>query len=120
MQITLGHLSFVEIYLDDITVHSKTLKEHFVHLKAVFKALEEVGLKINPEKCTFCAKKLKLLGHVITGKEVGMDPAKISALKNRIPPTKIKEVQEFLGICGYYSRFIKNFSENFCTSLCSS
>ena len=90
MQMTLGEFKFVEIYLDDITIHSRTLKEHFEHLKMVFKALAKVNLKLNPDKCTFCAKKIKLLGHVISNNQVGMDPAKIEALKNRKAPTNVK------------------------------
>ncbi|CAF0946066.1 unnamed protein product [Brachionus calyciflorus] len=84
MHQVLGNLNFVEIYLDDITVHSKTFDEHLSHLEIVFKKLREENLKINAEKCTWCAQSLKILGHIVSKNDISMDPAKIEAIKNRV------------------------------------
>ena len=107
----LGNFDFVQIYLDDMTIHSKTFDEHIMHIKMVLNALKKANLKLNQEKCTWFAKSLKVLGHVVTGSTVSMDPAKIAAIKERVAPKTVKQVQQFLGICNYYRRFIKNFSE---------
>ncbi|CAF1138823.1 unnamed protein product [Brachionus calyciflorus] len=77
MHQVLGNLNFVEIYLDDITVHSKTFDEHLSHLEIVFKKLREADLKINAEKCTWCAQSLKVLGQIVSKNDISMDPAKI-------------------------------------------
>ena len=110
MHQTLGAFNFVEIYLDDMTIHSKTFEDHIMHVKKVIDALRASNLKINSEKCTWFAKTIKVLGHVVTNSTVSMDPSKVSAIKERDAPKTVKQVQQFLGICNYYRRFIKNFS----------
>jgi hypothetical protein len=110
MHQVLGGLDFVEIYLDDITVHSKSFEEHIKHLKTVFELLKSANLKINKDKCTWCAKSIKLLGHVVSANEIAMDQDKLSAIRDRLPPKNIKQLQQYLGICNYYRRFIKGFS----------
>jgi hypothetical protein len=111
MFMVLGNLSFVEIYLDDITIHSKTLDEHVEHILEVFSRLKEANLKLNAEKCTWCAKEIKILGHVVKNNSVAMDPAKIESIKNWNNPMNIKQLQQFLGLCNYYKRFVENFSK---------
>ena len=111
MNIVLGDLPFVEVYLDDITVHSTTLEQHIENLKVVFKRLKEANLKINAEKCSWCAKSIKVLGHIVSKDQVMMDPEKIAAIKEREPPKNLKQLQSFLGLCNYYRRFIKDFSK---------
>jgi hypothetical protein len=106
-----GDLIFVEVYLDDITVHSKTFSEHCYHISSVVKRLKKAGLRLNPEKCYWLASEIRLLGHIISSNAIKMDPSKIEAIKNRLMPTNTKEVQEYLGICNYYRRFIKNFAK---------
>ena len=93
MQLILGDLKYVEVYLDDITVHSSTFEDHINHLTTVFDRLRTAKLKLNPDKCTFIAKELKLLGFVVSGKSVKMDPEKVSAIVERMPPKNVKEVQ---------------------------
>lgn len=110
MQIVFGNLEFVEVYLDDITIHSDTFEDHMEHLKQVFKKLKEANLKINAEKCTWFANRVKLLGHVVSANGVEMDEDKIKAIVKRLPPKNVKEVQSFLGICNYYRRFIKDYA----------
>jgi hypothetical protein len=66
MFMTLGDLDFVEIYLDDVSIHRKTFKEHLNHIDIVTKKLAEVNLKINHEKCPWCATEVKILGHILS------------------------------------------------------
>ena len=111
MQMTLGHLPFVEIYLDDLTIHSLNFEDHLSHLKKTLNVLRNANLKINKDKCTWFATTIKLLGHIVSGGQVHMDPAKVEAISKRRPPTNVKQVQEFLGLPNYYRRFIKDFSK---------
>jgi hypothetical protein len=107
----LGNLPYVEIYLDDITIHSKTFIDHVKHVTNVLGVLRSYNLKINPEKCSWFTETIKLLGHIISKKGVSMDPDKIEAIKNRVAPKNIKQIQHFLGICNYYRRFIKYYAK---------
>ena len=82
-----------------------------MHITWVAKALSEANLRINPSKCKWFAKKIKLLGHIVSGEGVAMDPNKIEAVQQRKPPSNVKQVQQYLGICNYYRRFIKDFAK---------
>ena len=110
MHRVLGDLDFVEIYLDDLTVHSKTFEEHLQHLETVFGRLREANLKLNPEKCVFVAHQVRILGFIVSRNQVRVDPEKVEAVKDRKPPRNVKEVQQFLGMAGYYRRFIRSFA----------
>jgi hypothetical protein len=107
----LGHLTFVEVYLDDITIHSKTIEEHFNHILAVAEILKKCNLRIKQSKCRWISKEAKILGHIVSGGEVKMDPDKITVLKERIEPKNVKQLQQFLGICNYYRKFIKDYAK---------
>jgi hypothetical protein len=111
MFMVLGNLNFVEIYLDDITIHSKTLEEHVEHILEVLQRLKEANLRLNAEKCTWCAKEIKILGHIVKNNSVSMDPAKIESIKTWNNPKTVKQLQKFLGLCNYYKRFVENFSK---------
>ncbi|MFM7683964.1 MAG: RNase H-like domain-containing protein [Bacteroidota bacterium] len=111
MKMIFGNCSFIEVYIDDITIHSSSVKEHFEHIKFVFVQLIRNNLKLNITKCKWFQKEIKLLGHIITGKEIKMDPGKIESIRKWVSPSKLNHVQQFLGICGYYRRFIKDFSK---------
>ncbi len=104
----LGQYEFVIVYFDDICIYAKTVKEHIEHLKLVIEKFKEVNLKINPEKSQWISTKIKLLGYVISSDGIEMDP---SAIKNRKPPTNVKTLQQFLGMCNYYRKFIRNFAD---------
>ena len=107
----LGDKPYVKIYLDDITIHSNTFEEHLTHIAEVAKILKATRLRVKPQKCKWLAKKVKLLGHVVSGKTVEPDHEKTAPIANRLPPRNVKQVQEFLGICGYYRKYVKGFAE---------
>ena len=107
----LGQLPFVEIYIDDITIHSSDYQSHLQHIKIVMDKLSIANLKINPSKCTWFASSVKVLGHIVSKNGINMDSEKIKAVQ-QIPYCKtVKHVQSFLGLCGYYRRFVRNFAE---------
>ena len=82
MHMILGNLDFVEIYLDDITIHSKDFKTHVEHIKYVLNALNEANLKINLEKCKWCAREIKVLGHIVSCDKVEPDPMKVKDVQD--------------------------------------
>ena len=107
----LGNRDYVEIYLDDITIHSKSFEEHIEHIKLVATELIRAGLKVKPSKCTWIVTQVTILGHVVSGGQVAMDPKKVEALKTRVAPKTVKQVQQFLGICNYYRKFVKGYAQ---------
>lgn len=98
------------IYLDDILVFSENFEEHMVRLEKVLTKIGTAGLKLSAEKCKFCMRELKFLGHVISKDGVNTDPGKIEALKKCKIPSCVNEMQSFLGFLNYYRRFIKNYA----------
>ncbi|MGL4388093.1 MAG: reverse transcriptase domain-containing protein, partial [Brevinema sp.] len=99
------------VYLDDIVVYSKTLKEHIDRLRNVFTRISENNLKLQPDKCEFLRKEVAYLGHIITSKGLLPNPEKIKAVKDYPVPKNVKDIQAFFGLAGYYRRFIKDFSK---------
>ncbi len=104
-----GKLCFV--YIDDIIVYSSNLSQHFQDLKIVLHRLQEAGLTINLKKSKFCLQEILFLGHVVTTQRIKADPNKIEAIRSYPVPTNLKEVQRFLGLPGWYHRFVPNFSQ---------
>ena len=111
MQNILGDLPWVKFYIDDLAIASKSHEEHLEHLKILFQRLNEHNLKINPDKCVFFAEEIKLLGHIISKDGIKMDPAKVEAIKNRKAPNNVKDVLIFLGITGYYRKFVLGYAK---------
>ena len=97
-------------YIDDIIVFSPTFEQHLLDLDRVFNKLEEVGLKLRAEKCAFCKKELLYLGFVLTRDGVHTNPKLISAVVECEAPKDVKGVQRFIGLTGYYRRFVDKFS----------
>lgn len=110
MHTLLGHMRFVEIYLDDITVHSKTFAEHVGHLQQVLTTLRRVKLRLNKEKCSFAQTRIHLLGHVISADGIQVDTRKTKAVQEIQAPRNIKELQRFLGMTGYYRKFMAGYA----------
>ena len=102
---------FLVIYLDDIIVFSKTDNEHLDHLRQVFLKCRKFGISLNPKKTLFGLEEGKLLGHIISKEGSKVDPARIEAILNIIPPRNIKELQAFLGKINFLRRFISNLAE---------
>ncbi|KAK1561379.1 hypothetical protein QYE76_048204, partial [Lolium multiflorum] len=100
---------FVVVYFDDILIYSKSLEEHLDHLRVVFNALRDARLYGNLEKCTFCTNRVAFLGYVVTAQGIEVDPAKIEAIENWPQPKTVTQVRSFLGLAGFYRRFVKDF-----------
>ena len=97
-------------YLDDIIIFSDSIAEHCNRLRAVLTRFRRHDLRLNLAKCTFAAKKVHYLGHMISEDGVSPLPSKIEAIKQIPVPKTVKEVRSFLGLSGYYRRFIKNYA----------
>lgn len=98
------------IYMDDILVFSTSIEEHFDNLNKVFNKLNEYGLKVQFDKCKFLAQQVEFLGHIITKEGIKPDPDKINAINGVSLPSTVKQIKSFLGLTGYYRKFIKNYS----------
>ncbi|GBM04752.1 Retrovirus-related Pol polyprotein from transposon 297, partial [Araneus ventricosus] len=96
-------------YLDDIVVFSQTFPEHLERLCCVLRCIQEAELILNPKKCLFGAKEIKILSHLVSGEGIKPDPDKIKAVQDFPTPKNIQDVKSFLGLCSYYRRFIKDF-----------
>lgn len=101
---------FVVVYLDDIVIYSKTLEEHVEHLRQVFQALKDNELYVKREKCSFAQEEVAFWGHIIGGGKLRMDGAKVKAIQEWEPKTKVTELRSFLGLVNYYRRFLKGYS----------
>ena len=101
---------FVVVFIDDILVYSKSLEEHERHLRIVLNILKDKRLYAKLSKCEFWLTEVKFLGHVISQEGVAVDSAKVEAVLRWNRPRTVTEVRSFLGLAGYYRRFIQNFS----------
>ena len=99
------------VYLDDIIVYSSTFEQHLIDLQSVFTALANAHLTLKASKCNFCRRMMKFLGHLITPDGIKPDPDLTATITKFHQPTKIKDVQAFLGLTGYYRRFIQNYAK---------
>ena len=100
----------LHIFLDDLIVASSTFEEHIGNLRKVFDRLRSVGLKLKPKKCHFLQKQLEFLGHVVSENGISPDDSKTIKIKEFPTPKNGKEVKSFLGLSGYYRKFIKDYS----------
>ena len=105
-----GLHEFTVAYLDDILIHSQTWDQHMKHLDTVFTKLRKAGLNVKERKCTFASGSCVYLGHVVGNGSVKPMDCKVSAVKNFREPQTKKDVRSFLGLCGYYRKFVPNFS----------
>ena len=103
--------SFVVAYFDDILIYSKTAQEHVEHVSQVLTVLRENQLFANPEKCIWMVDKLIFLGYVVTGDGILPDESKVRAIVDWPAPTTLTELRSFLGLAGFYRRFVKRYSE---------
>jgi hypothetical protein len=102
---------FVLVFFDDILVYSKDWNSHMIHLDEVLQTLEEHGLVANRKKCLFAQPSVDYLGHVINRRGVAVDPSKIESVMKWPTPKNVKGVRGFLGLTGYYRKFIKDYGK---------
>ena len=102
---------FVIVFIDDIHVYSGNSEEHSEHLRIVLQTLRERQLYAKLSKCQFWLDRVAFLGHVISAEGVSVDPQKIEAVVNWKPPKNVSEVRSFLGLAGYYRKFVEGFSK---------
>jgi hypothetical protein len=102
---------FVMVFIDDILVYSKTMEQHEEHLRIVLQHLWKHQLYAKFSKCEFWIKKVPFLGHVVSPKGIIVDPGKVKEVLDWKPPMYVSEIWSFLGLDGYYRRFIPNFSK---------
>ncbi|GJX40234.1 putative reverse transcriptase domain-containing protein [Tanacetum coccineum] len=102
---------FVIVFIDDILIYSKSEEEHEFHLKTILDLLKKEKLYAKFSKCEFWLKEVQFLGHVVNCDGIHMDPSKVESVKNWKTPESSTEIRSFLGLAGYYRRFIEKFSK---------
>ena len=102
---------FVIVFIDDILIYSRTKEEHGQHLQIILELLRKEKLYAKFSKCEFWIREVQFLGHVVSNEGIHVDPSKVEAIRNWEAPKTPTEVRQFLGLAGYYRRFIKNFSK---------
>ncbi|KAK8936665.1 hypothetical protein KSP39_PZI012024 [Platanthera zijinensis] len=102
---------FIIVFIDDILIYSPSEEDHAQHLRLTLQRLTEKKLYAKFSKCAFWLREVSFLGHVITEQGLSVDPAKVDSILNWSQPTNVTEVRSFLGLAGYYRRFVKDFSK---------
>ena len=98
------------IYLDDVVIFSDDLEQHRKDVSAILRAIRDQGMKIKPTKCEFHTRETEYLGFIINNQEIKVDPVKTAAIWKWQLPENLKGIQEFMGFCNFYRRFIEGFS----------
>jgi hypothetical protein len=99
------------LYLDDILVFGNNLENHNTRLRSILQRFREANIKLSPSKCVFMRQSVKYLGHIISADGISTDPDKVAAVKNWPTPNNLKELQAFMGLIGYYRKFINHYAE---------
>ena len=102
---------FVVVFIDDILVYSRSEEEHEQHLRTVLQVLRDNRLYAKASKCEFWLNEVKFLGHVVSENGIAVDPTKVEAVLDWRQPKTVSEICSFLGLAGYYRRFIQDFSK---------
>lgn len=97
-------------YLDDLIIISEDFESHLKILNKIYERLRDAGLTVNLKKCEFCKDELKYLGYIVDAKGLRTDPVKLECIRTYPTPKNSKQIKAFIGLCGYYRRFIKDFS----------
>ena len=111
MNKVLKGLKFAMIYLDDIIIFSQDESQHLEHLEIVFSRLQEAGLKMKRSKCDFFKSEIHYLGHLISLEGISPLPNKLDSIKYMPAPNSAKEIKQFLGLTGYYRKFVPRFAD---------
>ena len=104
------NLDICLVYLDDVVIFSSTPEQHLERLEVVFQRLQSANLKLKPSKCCLMQTKITFLGHVISAEGVATDPEKIRLITDWPVPTNLRQLRGFLGLAGYYRKFVGGFS----------
>ena len=107
----LAPFDFAFGYLDDILIYSPGVATHLQHLEMIFQRLRETDLKLKMEKCSFLKKHTQYLGHIVSGEGIKPVPEKLSSIQRMPCPYTPKEVKQFLGLVGYYRKFIPQYAD---------
>ncbi|EXX70442.1 enzymatic polyprotein, putative [Rhizophagus irregularis DAOM 181602=DAOM 197198] len=102
---------FVEVYIDDIMIHSKNFEDHIIHVTKVLQKLREHNLVVKLKKSRFCEQQIEFLGHEIGKEGIKPNSKKVETISKIKEPQTLTELRSFLGLCSYYRRFIKDFSK---------
>ncbi|RVW67114.1 Retrovirus-related Pol polyprotein from transposon 17.6 [Vitis vinifera] len=102
---------FVVVFVDDILVYSRSREEHEGHLSIVLQTLRDKQLYAKLKKCEFWLDRISFLGHVVSNDGISVDPGKVDVVANWRRPSTVTEIRSFLGLAGYYRRFIEGFSK---------
>jgi hypothetical protein len=102
---------FVVVFIDDILIYSRNEEEHEGHLRLVLQMLRDHKLYAKLRKCEFWLKQVAFLGYVISKGGISVDPSKVQDVLSWNAPTSVSDIQSFLGLAGYYRRFIEGFSK---------
>ena len=111
MNKVLSGLNFAFGYLDDILVFSPDMVTHLQHLRCLFYRLRPADLKLKEIKCNFLKKQIQYLGHIVSGEGITPLPEKLSSIKGMLPTKSPKETKQFLGLIGYYRKFVPRFPD---------
>ena len=102
---------FVVVFIDDILIYSKSEEEHKGHLRVVLQRLCDHQLYAKFSKCEFWLKQVGFLGHILSVEGRAVDPSKVKDVLDWLAPTTVSQIRRFLGLAGYYRRFIEGFSK---------
>ena len=111
MNKVLKGLKFTMTYLDDIIIFSQDELQHLEHLETVFSHLQEAGLKMKRSKCDFFKSEIHYLGHQISPEGISPLPNKLDSIRHMPVPNSVKEIKQFLGLTGYYRKFVPRFAD---------
>ena len=111
MNKVLKGLKFAMTYFDDIIIFSQDKLQHLEHLEIVFSCLQEAGLKMKRSKCDFFKSEIHYLGHLISPEGISPLPNKLDSIRHMPVPNSVKEIKQFLGLTGYYRKFVPRFAD---------
>jgi hypothetical protein len=100
---------FVLVFFDDILIYSSSYEDHLQHIALVLRRLQENHWQVKMSKCAFAQPSIAYLGHIISAEGVATDQAKIDTMRDWPVPTNVKELRSFLGLSGYYRKFVKHY-----------
>ena len=101
---------YLAVYVDDVLIFSDTLEEHVQHLRDVFTRLRKERLFVNGKKCSFAQPEVEYCGFILGTDGVRPQPEKLAVVRAWPTPTSVDEVRSFLGLCGFYQRFVKDYA----------